>query len=40
MGFQEGKEFKELLDWTYDLQMRGHNYESLVQLLKGRKNGR
>lgn len=40
MGFQEGKEFKELLDWTYDLQMRGHNYESLVQLLKGRKDGR
>lgn len=40
LGFQEGKGFKELLDWTYDLQMRGHNYESLVQLLKGRKNGR
>lgn len=40
MGFLEGKELKTLLDWAYDLQMRGHSYESIMQLLKGRKNGR
>lgn len=40
LGFHEGKEFKELLDWSYDLQMRGHSYESIIQLLKGKKDGR
>lgn len=40
LGFHEGKEFKELLDWAYDLQMRGHSYESIIQLLKGKKDGR
>lgn len=40
LGFYEKKDFKELLDWAYDLQMRGHSYESIIQLLKGRKDGR
>lgn len=40
LGFQESKDFKELLDWAYDLQMRGHSYESIIKLLKGKKNGR
>lgn len=40
LGFQEGKEFKELLSWAYDLQMRGHSYQSIMELLKGKYDGR
>ena len=40
LGFQPNDEFKELLDWAYDLQMRGHDFESIIKLLKGRQNGR
>lgn len=40
LGFQEGKTFKDLLNWAYDLQMRGHSYESIIQLLKGKNDGR
>lgn len=40
LGFHEGKEFKELLNWAYDLQMRGHSYESIIKLLKGKHDGR
>lgn len=40
LGFFEDKEFKGLLDWAYDLQMRGHSYESIMKLLKGKKDGR
>ena len=35
-----GKLFKELLDWAYDLQMRGHDKDDIIQLIKVRvKNG-
>ena len=37
---QPNDEFKELLDWAYDLQMRDHDFESIIKLLKGRQNGR
>lgn len=40
LGFKPNQDFKELLDWAYDLQMRGHDKESVIQLLKGRKDGR
>lgn len=40
LGFQPNDEFKKLLDWAYDLQMRGHDFESIIKLLKGRQNGR
>ena len=40
LGFHKGKEFKELLNWAYDLQMRGHSYESIIKLLKGKHDGR
>ena len=40
LGFKPNDEFKELLDWAYDLQMRGHDLESIIKLLKGRQNGR
>ena len=40
LGFQPNDEFKELLDWAYDLQMRDHDFESIIKLLKGRQNGR
>ena len=40
LGFKPNQDFKELLDWAYDLQMRGHDKESVIQLLKGRKDGK
>lgn len=40
LGFKPHQNFKELLDWAYDLQMRGHDKKSIIQLLKGRKDGR
>ena len=40
LGVQEGKDFKELLNWAYDLQMRGHSYQSIIELLKGKYHGR
>lgn len=40
LGFKPNHNFKELLDWSYDLQMRGHDLKSIIQLLKGRKDGR
>ena len=40
LGFKPNQNFKELLDWAYDLQMRGHDMASIIQLLKGRKDGR
>ena len=40
LGFKPNQNFKELLDWSYDLQMRGHDLKSIIQLLKGRKDGR
>ena len=40
LGFKPNQDFKELLDWAYDLQMRGYDKESVIQLLKGRKDGK
>ena len=33
LGFKPNQDFKELLDWAYDLQMRGHDKERLSDSL-------
>lgn len=40
LGFQPNQEFNELLNWAYDLQMKGYDLDSIISLLKGRKDGR
>lgn len=36
LGIKESSRYKELLDWAYDLQLRGHNKASILKMIKGR----
>ena len=35
-GINPTSKYKELLDWSYDLQIRGHDKESILKMMKGR----
>ena len=35
-----GSQFKELLDWAYELQMKGHDKFDIMHLIKEKLNGR
>jgi tRNA nucleotidyltransferase (CCA-adding enzyme) len=34
LGVKQGPKFKELIDWSYDLQMRKHSKEDIIRMLK------
>lgn len=36
LGIQESFKYRELLDWAYDLQLRGHDKTSILRMIKGR----
>ena len=36
LGIEQSSRYQKLLDWAYDLQLRGHNKESILKMIKGR----
>ena len=36
LGIKESSKYRELLDWAYDLQLRGHDKLAILRMIKGR----
>ena len=36
LGIKESSKYRELLDWAYDLQLRGHDKPAILRMIKGR----
>ena len=36
LGIEESSKYKEILDWAYDLQLRGHDRKAIIKMIKGR----
>ena len=36
LGIQPSSKYSELLDWAYDLQLRGHSKDAILKMVKGR----
>lgn len=36
LGIEQSSKYRELLDWAYDLQLKGHDKASILKMIKGR----
>ena len=36
LGIKQTSRYKELLEYAYDLQLRGHDKASILKMIKGR----
>lgn len=36
LGIKQSSQYSKLLDWAYDLQIRGHDKEAILKMIKGR----
>lgn len=36
LGIHPSSQYRELIDWAYDLQLRGHDKASILKMIKGR----
>lgn len=36
LGIEQSSKYQELLDWAYDLQLKGQDKASILKMIKGR----
>ena len=36
LGIEPSSKYSELLDWAYDLQLRGHSKAAILKMVEGR----